>query len=425
MAEANALQLNTPASVSFSEKEILSFLVRNGSIDLSDVANDMTKARRDLFLKGHPYAISQGSDGRWRTYFKDDTKPSGRVMIAKSSLEKLQDAIVEHYEDKEESTRLTKVTLEDLYDEWLEYKKLHTDSASYLYRIGTEWDKHYKGKEIAKTPIAKLTKLQLDEWAHRLIKTYSMSRKQYYNTTMIMRQMLEYAIDRGIIEANPFSRVKPESKLFRKVHKKSSETQVFSKAEEAALEEVAWQDFHDRVHHVRQLVPLAVLFMFYTGVRISEVCTLRYEDIEGDEIHIQRMYLDYEGRVVERTKSDAGERYVYMPAKAREIIDAARARQIEEGVSSSGYLFSMNDGPCPYDAVRKCFAKFCKDLGIINKSSHKARKTYISTLIDAGVNINTIREMVGHADERTTYNSYCFDRTDKTERKRIIEAALA
>ena len=425
MAMTNSLQQEMPASAPYSANEMLSFLIQNGSIDLSDVANDMTKARRDLYLKGHPYAISPGKDGRWRTYFKDDTKPSGRVMIAKSSLEKLQDAIVEHYEDREESKRLAKITLEDLYGEWLEYKKLHTDSASYLYRIGTEWEKHYKGNEIAKTPISRLTKLQLDEWAHRLIKDHKMSRKQYYNTTMIMRQMLEYSIDKGIIDANPFARVKPDSKLFRKGPKKSSETQVFSKAEEAALEEAAWKDFHDRVHHVRQLVPLAVLFMFYTGVRISEVCTLRYEDIEGDEIHIQRMYLDYEGRVVDRTKSDAGERYVYMPAKAREIIDAVRARQIEEGVSSDGYLFSMNDGPCPYDAVRKCFAKFCKDLGIINKSSHKARKTYISTLIDAGVNINTIREMVGHADERTTYNSYCFDRTDKSERQKIIEAALA
>ena len=425
MARTNTLQQNTLASASFTEKEILSFLIQNGSIDLSDVANDMTKARRDRILKGHTYAISQGGDGRWRTYFKDDTKPSGRVMIAKSSLEKLQDAIVDYYENKEDSVRFTKITLEDLYDEWLEYKKLHTDSASYLYRIGTEWDKHYKGSEIAKTPVTKLTKLQLDEWAHRLIKDHKMSRKQYYNTTMIMRQMLEYSIDKGIIESNPFSRVKPDSKLFRKVPKKSSETQVFSKSEEAALEEVAWKDFHDRVHHVRQLVPLAVLFMFYTGVRISEVCTLRYEDIEGNEIHIQRMYLDYEGRVVDRTKSEAGERYVYIPAKARKIIDAVRDRQIEEGVSSSGYLFSMNDSPCPYDAVRKCFAKFCKDLGITNKSSHKARKTYISTLIDAGVNINTIREMVGHADERTTYNSYCFDRTDKTERQKIIEAALA
>ena len=142
-------------------------------------------------------------------------------------------------------------------------------------------------------------------------------------------------------------------------------------------------------------------------------------------MHSARMFLDYEHRVVDRTKSDAGDRYVYIPAKARKIIEEAKKRQQEEGTPDDGYIFSMNDNPCPYDAVRKCFAKFCKDLGIINKSSHKARKTYISTLIDAGVNINTIREMVGHEDERTTYNSYCFDRTDKSERMKIIEAALS
>lgn len=413
------------ASASFSDSEMLSFIVQNGRINLSDVAEDMKKARRELFLKGHPYAISQGTDGRWRTYFKDDSKPSGRIMIAKSTLEKLQDAIVMHYEDEEDNTKTEKITLEELYNDWLEYKKLHTDSASYIYRIGTEWDKHYKSKDIVKWPIKSLTKLQLDEWAHTMIRDHNMSRKQYYNATMIMRQVLEYAVDREILESNPFSRVKPDSKLFRRVPKKPSETQVFSVAEEAAFEEEAWKDFRERKHPKRQLVPLATLFMFYTGVRISEACALRYDDIEGNEIHVQRMVLDYDGTVAERTKSNAGDRYVYIPAKGRAIIDAARARQQEEGVSDSGYIFSMNEKPCPYDAIRKCFAKYCKRIGTINKSSHKARKTYISTLIDAGVNINTIREMVGHEDERTTFNSYCFDRTDKTDRMKLIEKALA
>lgn len=425
MADTNTLQQMMPASASYSSDEILSFLIQNGSIDPSDVANEMKTARQRLFLRGHPYAVSQGNDGRWRTYFKDDSRPSGRVMVVKSSLEKLQDAIVEHYESEDTSTRESRITIEELYGDWLEYKKLHTNSASYMYRIETEWDKHYNGTEIVRTRITELTKLQLDEWAHKLIRQNNMTRKQYYNTTMIMRQLLEYAVDREIIDSSPFSRVKPDSKLFRRVPKKPSETQVFSKSEEAAIEEAAWKDFHDRVHHVRQLVPLAILFMFYTGVRISEVCALRYDDIEGEEIHIQRMLLDYEHRVVDRTKSDAGDRYVYLPSKARKIIEEAKKRQQEEGVPDDGYIFSMSDDPCPYDAVRKCFAKFCKDLGIVNKSSHKARKTYISTLIDAGVNINTIREMVGHEDERTTYNSYCFDRTDKSERMKIIEAALS
>ena len=69
--------------------------------------------------------------------------------------------------------------------------------------------------------------------------------------------------------------------------------------------------------------------------------------------------------------------------------------------------------------------RYCDKAGIDYRSSHKARKTFISSLIDAGMNINTIREIVGHADEQTTWGSYCYDRRTKDERKEILESALS
>lgn len=66
----------------------------------------------------------------------------------------------------------------------------------------------------------------------------------------------------------------------------------------------------------------------------------------------------------------------------------------------------------------------CKEIGIPHKSSHKARKTFISTLIDSAVNINTVRQMAGYSDERTTYNSYVFDRHPESEKNQMIEEAL-
>ena len=35
-----------------------------------------------------------------------------------------------------------------------------------------------------------------------------------------------------------------------------------------------------------------------------------------------------------------------------------------------------------------------------------------------------IREFVGHTDERTTLNCYCFDRSNKEERLANVEEAL-
>lgn len=91
----------------------------------------------------------------------------------------------------------------------------------------------------------------------------------------------------------------------------------------------------------------------------------------------------------------------------------------------NGYIFSVNEEPLSYYSIRHLYTRYCKGIDTIDKSSHKARKTFISALIDGGVNINEIREMVGHADERTTFNSYCFDRNTKEERVKLIEKALA
>ena len=63
-------------------------------------------------------------------------------------------------------------------------------------------------------------------------------------------------------------------------------------------------------------------------------------------------------------------------------------------------------------------------MGISRKSSHKARKTYVSTLFDADVNLDTIRETVGHTDERTTLHSYCYDRRSEDEKLRQFERAF-
>jgi site-specific recombinase XerD len=75
-------------------------------------------------------------------------------------------------------------------------------------------------------------------------------------------------------------------------------------------------------------------------------------------------------------------------------------------------------------AVDKRIRKYCKYIGISPKSMHKARKTYISTLIDAGVNINTIRSLAGHESEETTYKNYCFDRMVDKQKEDLLERAL-
>ncbi|MCI7145283.1 MAG: site-specific integrase [Clostridiales bacterium] len=404
-------------------EELLQYLSESGKINLGDVENDMKKSKLEIILKEHPHRIYQGKDGRWHTYV---TEPDGgkRKKISKSTEDKLHDALYDFYTGKTAEAALDAVTLEKLYPKWLEFKSLHTKAEGTISRLKSDWRKFYEGTDIVRVPVRKLTKVMLDEWMHILIRDYDMSRKQFQNMITIMNQALDYAVDLGLIEQNPSRKVKVQNTMFRFIKKKPSETQVFSEKELAGIKDLAWEDYRNKTK-VYELAPLAVLFQFLTGVRIGELCALRHEDVDGYYIHVRRMVRRDEHKVVEHTKGGNEDRLVPLPKDALEIIEICKRRQQELGVDSEGFIFSVNGEYCSYYAISDLYRKYCRKLGIEQKSSHKARKTYISKLLDASVNSNTVREVVGHADEHTTLNNYHFDLKTKDERVQQIEAALA
>lgn len=410
----------------FSDQDMLAFLINSGTINYDDVRENMRKKQRDELLRQiHPYEIWMANDGRWKTHIADDTKPNKRKLIAKSSEEALKEYLAEYYRLEAESSKRKKYTLKTLYPEWIKYKSLHTTAPTYITRIETDWKTYYLDTPIIDIPICKLDKLTLDNWAHTLIQQYSMTKNKYFNVTVIMRQALLYAVDLGIIEKSPFSEVKIDGKrLFRKVKKKADNTKVFTKDESREITDMAWEDFNNHVK-VYDLAPLALLFQMQTGLRIGEVCAVKYSDIESvDYIHIQRMYRRQTKEVVEHTKSDCGDRNVLLTAAAKKLIETARERQKELKIESE-YIFSSDGFPIPPRAISTLYTKYCKSMGIVQKSSHTARRTFISALIDAQVSINTVRATAGHSSERTTLNNYVFDRSTEAEKLAKFEQALA
>ncbi len=128
--------------------------------------------------------------------------------------------------------------------------------------------------------------------------------------------------------------------------------------------------------------------------------------------------------IVEHAKTIAGDREVYLSSKAREIINLIQESNQKHGYKDDDFLFLNKDGRIHERSIDCRIRKYCRHIGIEEKGAHKTRKTYISTLIDAGVNINEIRKQVGHEDERTTYKNYCFNRMSRTETENLFEQAL-
>lgn len=54
-----------------NQAEILRYALENNIIDLSYVQEKIEMAKREELLEKHPYKISQGKDGKWRTYIPD------------------------------------------------------------------------------------------------------------------------------------------------------------------------------------------------------------------------------------------------------------------------------------------------------------------------------------------------------------------
>ena len=416
---------------------MLNFALESGMIDLGTIQMQIEMNERKKYLEMHKYKIWQSeADKKWRTHLPDDEK--GRKLVKRSTKESIEKEIIKYYKSIEVKveTANKNITLRQIFPEWIAFKSIHTESTSYIKKITADWKKYYSWQtEFINKPLRKMTKLELDEWAHWMIKKYNMTKKEYYNMSIILRQSLDYAVEKGSIETNELQRVKINTKMFRHTKKKAGETQVYSEREEERLINDMVRRFN---RHPENTAPLAVMFMFETGLRIGEVCALKFEDVSNGYISIQRQEVrEYEFvddfnmrfkcfRVADYAKTEDGYRDVYLTESARKILYVCKMINERYGYDKrDDYIFHSNGKRTNHYSIQAMIKRGCEYIDMMVKSAHKIRKTYISTLIDSGLNIDEIRRTVGHSDERTTYGNYCYNRKTQKQTEDIIEFALA
>lgn len=424
------------SGIAMSDTELLKYAVENGMIDTALLQEKIEMQKREELLKKHTYNIWQGKDGKWRTYLPDEEK--GRKLIKRVTKESLEDSIIkflnESSEDEKKRKIAKEITLKAIFPEWLRFKQIHTQSTSYTKRITADWKRFYSEQiDFINTPLQKLSKLYLDEWAHGMIKNFEMTKKMYYNMSIILRQCLDYAVEQGYVEKNVFSEVKINSKMFKRVKKKAGITQVYTENEEERFIGDMARRFQN---NPKNTAPLAVILAFEIGVRIGELCALKFSDIEGNYIHIQRQEVrEFETvddftmkfkcyKIVEYTKSDDGFREIYLTSTAKKIIELARYMNSVNRESNDDFIFVQNGKNINHYSIQAMILRGCAHVNMDIKTSHKIRKTYISTLIDSGLNIDAIRRFAGHSDERTTYGNYCYNRLTDKQTEQAVEEAL-
>lgn len=417
---------------------MLQFLYKKYNIEDSDVLNEMNKMKKNEILEQHPFAIwFSDSDIRWHSYLPDETKPNHRKPIAKRCRENLDNFIVNYYLEHNNSfmTLSSDFTLRDIYPRWLDSRSNSVSSIGTIKRNDQDWKRYYLNDPIIDIPFRFLTKAKLCDWVHNTIRKNMLSKKEYYNMSIIMRGCWQYAVDDQLIELNEFAKVKVNTKKFRQTKKKNNAEAVYLIPEQKAIIDYSYSLFKK---NDKNITALTFPLLFQTGMRIGEVVALKYSDIEGSYIHVQRMdsidYLYNDGtfkynshKVVEHVKSDDGDRLIPLTPEAIKIIDMVRKASQKYDFYCDDYIFCPSNHSIMAGTLDKKLYRYCIAAGISKKSAHKMRKFYISKLVVSGkVDIDTVRKIAGHADTQTTFNNYCFNiNTDEVTYQNVVDAIQA
>jgi integrase len=135
------------------------------------------------------------------------------------------------------------------------------------------------------------------------------------------------------------------------------------------------------------LKPVVILALF-TGLRRGELFGLKWEDID----FIQQVL------TVTAENAKAGKTR-HLPLHT-EVVEALRGWQLQSN-STTGYLFEGKNGKAIHD-VRKSWAGVLKVARIESFRWHDLRHTFASNLVMNGVDLNTVRELLGHSDYKMT-----------------------
>ena len=409
----------------YSADDILSTIYEEGILNEDGVRLIMRKKHLQFVLSHHEHKIWQSADGRWKTYITDE-ESGKRKQISRESREDLEDFLYDKYLAEDEELAKKRATMESLYDDWAEYKSLFV-SESTIKRDRNTWKALYKDAPIVKKPLVSVTKTELERWLLSVIRSKNMNSHQFNNFISVIRQLMAYAEEIGIIDSNPVEKIRIQKKRILKPEIKGPTiTQVFMEDERKLLIKYAMEQYNKHRDTVQIFTSLAIAFLLYVPLRRGELVALRFDDLDGNRLILTDSYSHDMKCLKGRLKDIEGWRTMDVVPPALEIIERIRQERIRLGMPTDGCIFTVNEKyGSLYSALGKSINKYCDEIGIPRRSLHKTRKTCASKMHADGVNDLIIQAQLGHKDLRTTFNSYCYDVTTDAERYRAISASLA
>ena len=260
---------------------------------------------------------------------------------------------------------LSKVTLKELFEKWLEEqeKRNITQSAK-----RTNYIAYNRLGKLADIPLNKIKTVHLQQWMDDI--ELKPSTKNKIKTTL--GQVFDHAVQNDIVTKN-YAR-------FIKIEEKVEKTGAIFTDDEIKL---LWQHSDDEMARI-------FLILIYTGMRIGELLAMNV-----DTIHLDERYM------VGGSKTDAGKDRVIPIHK--DVLPLIKTQ-----LGNNKWLVQNSRGNAVHYANLSPQAhEYLEKLGM-NHKFHDGRKTAVSLMHTAGIPMETIKIIVGHSGTDVTTKVYLY-----------------
>lgn len=259
----------------------------------------------------------------------------------------------------------------------------YAEFASATKSASTNLSEQYRIRQIreyfARRGLTRIDQITLGEL--QLFQSFilsSRSGRTYNNFFGLLRAMINKAVEWGLVEANPLKNAKP-----LKVPKK---VRYFSNEEIEKLR-IAADD----------IMRLAIDIALYAGLRRAEIYYLRWNDIDLKQkaIHIRA-----HGEFVPKSKKPGT-----VPINSKLIGIIEKVYPTRKNFNYDRYIIPRKHRGKPLNPTQVLSSRFrraAKKAGVKNARLHDCRHTFASHLVQAGVPLLVIKELMRHSDIQST-----------------------
>ncbi len=262
-------------------------------------------------------------------------------------------------------------------------------------------------RQIKKNLIPELGNFKLKEFSPAKITAFFKAQKLAPATCrkvyVIMQSIFARAVEQGFLKETPCTKavILPKNKL--------------PKEKKPFLDENQAKELLKMTEEYSQFNTI-IRVLLYTGMRSGECLALRWKDLdfENKTIHIENTLTDVGGKHwLQPPKTKQSNRYIGMSNTLANIFHEHRKHHIEK-LDYLGELFEYPEMVFTSESGRfvdrsflnSKFRNFVKGTSFEFATLHTLRHCNATLLINSGIDLKIVSELLGHSDVSTTANVY-------------------